>query len=228
LTEQQWLTAAGPEVLLDYLGGAATPRKLRLYACAWGRRLWRKMADGRSRSAVLTAERFADGAATMAELAAAHAAGVEARRAARRRCGRGRSDLRQLGAAAAEAAADVAACAADPNWGAGGAQRAVYGPEHRQRVAGRWALAEAVRDLFGNPFRPVAIDPRWLTSTVVDLARALYEGFTQQAGGQLGMAIIADALMDAGCDAEELLNHCRGDDPHARGCWAVDLLLGKR
>ena len=41
------------------------------------------------------------------------------------------------------------------------------------------------------------------------------------------MAILTDALMDAGCDDEEILGHCRGKGPHVRGCWAVDLLLGK-
>jgi hypothetical protein len=85
-----------------------------------------------------------------------------------------------------------------------------------------------VRDIFGNPFCPVRLEPRWLTSTVVDLARSIYEGFPRQVGGYMGMAILADALMDAGCDSEELLNHLRSAGPHVRGCWAVDLILGKR
>jgi hypothetical protein len=88
-------------------------------------------------------------------------------------------------------------------------------------------LAAVLREIVGNPFRPVALDPRWLTSTVVDLARSIYEGDTRQAGGYLNLPILADALMDAGCDSEELLAHCRGDGPHVRGCWAVDLILGK-
>ncbi|MCE9531608.1 MAG: hypothetical protein K8T89_10870 [Planctomycetes bacterium] len=76
--------------------------------------------------------------------------------------------------------------------------------------------------IFGNPFRPVTIDPRWLTSTVVDLAAAIYE---EHAFDRL--PILADALMDAGCDSDEIIHHCRGDGPHVRGCWVVDLLLGK-
>ena len=79
-----------------------------------------------------------------------------------------------------------------------------------------------LRDIFGNPFRSVEIDPRWRTSNVVDLSQAIYQ---EQAFER--MPILADALMDAGCDSEEMLNHCRGDGPHARGCWVVDLLLGK-
>jgi hypothetical protein len=85
-----------------------------------------------------------------------------------------------------------------------------------------------LRDIFGNPFRPVALDPRWLTSSVVDLARSIYEADPRQDGGYMdGLPILADALMDAGCDSEDLLNHCRGAGPHVRGCWAVDLILGK-
>ncbi len=81
---------------------------------------------------------------------------------------------------------------------------------------------QILRDIFGNPFRPVALDPRWLTSTVIDLARTIYEERVWER-----MPILADALMDAGCDSEEILNHCRGPGPHVRGCWVVDLLLQK-
>ena len=87
--------------------------------------------------------------------------------------------------------------------------------------------AAYLRDIIGNPFRPVSLDPRWLTSTVVDLARSIYEGFPRQAGGYVALPILADALMDAGCDDEPVLNHCRGPGPHVRGCWVVDLILGK-
>jgi hypothetical protein len=79
-----------------------------------------------------------------------------------------------------------------------------------------------LRDIFGNPFRPVTLDPRWLTSSVLDLGRAIYDERAIER-----MPILADALMDAGCDNEEVLNHCRGDGPHVRGCWVVDLILGK-
>ena len=77
-------------------------------------------------------------------------------------------------------------------------------------------------DIFGNPFRPVAIDPDWLTSTVVALARGIYD---DRAFDRL--PILADALQDAGCENADVLTHCRGDGPHVRGCWVVDLLLGK-
>ena len=78
-----------------------------------------------------------------------------------------------------------------------------------------------VRDIFANPFRPVSADPAWLTSTVVQLAAGIY---TDRAFDRL--PILADALQDAGCDNADLLDHCRGPGPHARGCWVVDLILG--
>jgi hypothetical protein len=79
-----------------------------------------------------------------------------------------------------------------------------------------------LRDIFGNPFRPVTLDPRWLTSSVLDLARVIYDERAFER-----MPVLADALMDAGCDNDHILVHCRGDSPHVRGCWVVDLLLGK-
>jgi hypothetical protein len=79
-----------------------------------------------------------------------------------------------------------------------------------------------VHDIFGNPFRRVTLDPSWLTSDVVALARAAYE---ERAFDRL--PILADALEDAGCTDAAILSHCRGPGPHVRGCWVVDLILGK-
>jgi hypothetical protein len=83
------------------------------------------------------------------------------------------------------------------------------------------AQAGLVRDCFGNPFRPVTLDPSWLTSTVVSLAEGIY---ADRAFDRL--PILADALQDAGCDNPEVLDHCRAPGPHVRGCWVVDLILG--
>jgi hypothetical protein len=79
-----------------------------------------------------------------------------------------------------------------------------------------------LRDVFGNPFRPVAFSPDWRTDTVLALARQMYDSREFSA-----MPILADALQDAGCDNDDILSHCRGDGPHVRGCWVVDLVLGK-
>ena len=87
---------------------------------------------------------------------------------------------------------------------------------------GRQRLCAIVRDVFGNPFRPVVFSPEWRTDTVLALTRQMY------AAREFGaMPILADALQDAGCDNTDILEHCRGDGPHVRGCWVVDLVLGK-
>ncbi|MCE9560805.1 MAG: hypothetical protein K8U57_01995 [Planctomycetes bacterium] len=84
------------------------------------------------------------------------------------------------------------------------------------------AQSTVLRDILGNPFHPVIVVPMWLTSTVVVLARQMYESRDFSA-----MPILADALQDAGCDNDDVLNHCRNPGSHVRGCWVIDLLLGK-
>jgi hypothetical protein len=83
-------------------------------------------------------------------------------------------------------------------------------------------IADLLRCVFGNPFRPIAFDPNWRTETVVALASAIY---AERAFDRL--PILADALEEAGCDHADILSHCRGPGPHARGCWVVDGILGK-
>ncbi|MBN9517038.1 hypothetical protein J0H58_00740 [bacterium] len=68
----------------------------------------------------------------------------------------------------------------------------------------------------------VAFNPSWRTEAVVGLARGMYES-----RDFAPMPVLADALEDAGCDQPDILAHCRGDRPHVRGCWVVDLVLGK-
>jgi hypothetical protein len=71
-----------------------------------------------------------------------------------------------------------------------------------------------LRDIFGNPFRPVEFDPAWRTDTVLSLAKGMYESRDFSA-----MPILADALQDAGCDNDDMLNHCRNEQQlHVRGC----------
>jgi hypothetical protein len=84
------------------------------------------------------------------------------------------------------------------------------------------AGCDLLREVLGNPFRPVTVDPAWLTPTVVALAAGIY---ADRAFDRL--PILADALQDAGCDLADIHAHCRGPGPHVRGCWVVDLVLGK-
>ena len=80
-----------------------------------------------------------------------------------------------------------------------------------------------MRDLFGNPFRPVTFSPSWRTDTALSLARTMYD--SRDFGA---MPILADALQDVGCDSDDVLDHCRdAKQPHVRGCWVCDLVLGK-
>jgi hypothetical protein len=83
-------------------------------------------------------------------------------------------------------------------------------------------LANVIRDIFGNPFCPVLLNSSWLTSSVFTLAQQMYEtrDFTL-------VPVLADALQDAGCDNEDVLNHCRATGPHVRGCYVIDLVLQK-
>ena len=79
-----------------------------------------------------------------------------------------------------------------------------------------------LRDLIGNPFRPARVDPAWLTQDVRHLAQVIYEERRFE-----DVPFLADALLDAGCDDEAMLAHCSAREQNGRGCWVVDLLLGK-
>lgn len=80
----------------------------------------------------------------------------------------------------------------------------------------------ALRELFGNPFLSLDFESRWKTDDVMGVARGIYEDRAFER-----MPILADALMDAGCENSEIIAHCGGPGPHVRGCWVVDLILGK-
>ena len=101
--------------------------------------------------------------------------------------------------------------------------------EDQKEKADRKAAARFIHEIAGNPFKPFRFDPAWRTDTVVGLAEAIDTGryFDR-------MPILADALLDVDCDEEAVLRHCRGteahapDGPaHARGCWVIDLILGR-
>jgi hypothetical protein len=86
-----------------------------------------------------------------------------------------------------------------------------------------------LRCIFGNPFRPAAVDPHWRTATVLSLAVSAYDD-RQLPDGSLEPArlgILADALEEAGCTDQGIFDHLRGPGPHVRGCWPVDVLLAK-
>ena len=217
MTEEEWLTCADPKPKLEFLRGKASERKLRLFAVACCRRIWQLLPDERSRHAVEVAERYADAQATEEELLAvgmdasavplnfSDMTSVNATEAALYTTGPTRYllDSRQPGL--------------NPALNAG---LAVSGNALNREQRHQALL---LRDLFGNPFRPIAVDPAWLTPTVVQLAQTIYDDRAFDR-----MPELADALHDAGCHDADILNHCRGLGPHVRGCWVVDLILGKQ
>jgi hypothetical protein len=94
-----------------------------------------------------------------------------------------------------------------------------------------WRLVPGLlRELFGDPFRPTSVDPVWLTPAVLTLARAAYEERALPSGElePARLAVLSDALEEAVCADGELLSHLRSSAPHVRGCWALDLILGKQ
>jgi hypothetical protein len=198
----EWLACTDPLVMLGKLGDRASDRKLRLFACAGCRRLWWLLRDQRSRTAVEVSERYADGLAGPEDLAAA--------------------------AGDATQAADEAERARAPGWNAARSAAMTAGGA---RAAADWVArmaafdADLLRDIFGNPFRPVAGErawPEWAGGTAARLARAIYE---ERRFGDL--PVLADALEETGCTDGEILGHLRGPGPHARGCWVVDLILSR-
>jgi hypothetical protein len=95
-------------------------------------------------------------------------------------------------------------------------------PKRNAREQEEKAQCSVMRDIFGNPFRPVPCSPAWRTSNVISLAQTIYDERQFDR-----MPILGDALEDAGCTSQEILNHCRQTGEHVKGCWVVDLILGK-
>lgn len=102
---------------------------------------------------------------------------------------------------------------------AAGAARPDFTLGCEQENAFQLALA---RDVFANPFRAVRWHAEWLSAPVRELAEAIYAQRHFQS-----MPVLADALEEAGCDEPEILDHCRADMTHVRGCWVIDRILGK-
>jgi hypothetical protein len=240
MTEAEWLACADPESMLDFLrcGGKASDRKLRLFACACCRRIWHLLTDQRPRGAVDLAERYADGGASAAELEEAMSASVPSAWGSPTG-GANWSAQRALDTDASRTAAPMATAAAVALVTTKGTPRRTSNRPSRKWkrlwestvTAEQQAQSALVRDLF-TAFRPVAVGPVWLTrraGAVPSLAQAAYEERELPSGtlDPTRLAVLADALEDAGCSDAELLGHLRGPGPHVRGCWAVDLILDK-
>jgi hypothetical protein len=225
MTEAKWLKSMAPQPLCVYLRGKATDRKLRLFAVACCRQNWHPFPDERCREAVDIAERFAEGTAGPAELRAARLYVRTSRDAYHQyHLDNPAAFLTWAAACDVEDIVDEAA-----SWCAEKACHYAFVPPlfapdlDRVRRLSLQETSDLLRDIFGNPFRPVSFLPSWRTDTAVALARQMYE--SRDFGA---MPILADALQDAMCDNEDILSHCRDvKQSHVRGCWVVDLVLGK-
>jgi hypothetical protein len=213
MNEREWLQCTDPRSMLEFLRGKVSDRKLRLFACAFARAI-RESQHLLGPSTCAVAERYADGLATDEELATE----------------------RRKWACWPEERDPVAPFAYEGAWEGvdwlSSAEKVMkidpdaypHMPIPVDAVLKRSVLL--LRDIFGNPFRPVSLGPavlQWNEGTIVKLAQAIYE---ERAFDDL--PVLADALEDAGCLDADILSHCRQPAEHAKGCWVVDLLLGKK
>jgi hypothetical protein len=241
--EAAWRACADPRPMLNLVRGRVRDRKFRLFACACCRRVDHLITDDRCRRAIEAVEQYHDGEVSQQAYALAERTATDAYMALSRAVGaheasRGASNVEGVrliaSMFAAQAVADCFRNVTDAANGCCGALRghgtADVTNDDQLRAVGerieaeeRAAQAALVRDIF-NPFRPVVLDPAWLTSDVIALARGIYTDRTFSA-----MPILADALQDAGCTDEDVLAHCRDTAlSHVRGCWVVDRILGKQ
>lgn len=219
VTDGEWLECTDPQAMLGFLGRNRSERKLRLFAVACCR-CFHSSNDERFRQAVQVAEQYADGQTTKAALKR----GRQAVRAARHELPA--NDVKVHGQWSVYWLAEVAA--SENAYGGVGEEM------HRLAAQGildlpiktRASVCSLLRCIFGpSPSRPAPLDlatSRWISSTVVAVAQAIYD---ERAFNRL--PILADALEDAGCNDTDIIAHLRGPGPHALGCWPLDLLLGK-
>jgi hypothetical protein len=209
------------------IGYRMSARKLRLFACACCRGIG-DLLDDRTRAALATFERSADGLAGPAELTAARDAAFSAADA-------GAMDDLHDGRAGAHPAYCVAELA--DRWSIGSAALCasrVAAAVGCVGVGDDWPQGQQERQCallrcaFGNPFRPVTFDSAWLAGPVSGLAEAAYTERILPSGelDPARLAVLADALEDNSAGAD-VLAHLRGPGPHVRGCWVIDLCTGR-
>jgi hypothetical protein len=206
LTQAQWAGSAGLERMFRFLWNhrGLSRRKQLLFGVACCRRIWHRLHEEEHRWVVEMAEQLADGFATESDLDEAL------------------GPLSRLGSEVAPFAVYYAAyrpvkCAAFA-----AIRNEWLDDEVDSDPPEQAAQRELLRCLTGTPFRPTPSVAVFLTPGVAATARSIDE---QQAFDRL--PALADAMTEAGCDDGDILSHCRGGGPHARGCWVVDLILGK-
>ncbi len=209
MTEAEWLTGEKTYPLIHFVQDVASDRKLRLAAAAYCRHMWFYMGPA-SRRAVEFGEELADGVADESKRSSIVGATIQA--VLRYTSEDGEYDAERWNY---HTAADMA----------------YRVPCNNGLYAIKWTIgnyghlpggAALIRDIFGNPFRPLSPASAYPSPNVVDLAGKIYDHRTFDL-----MPALADALEKAGCTDAAILDHCRSQTHHVRGCWVVDGLLGK-
>jgi hypothetical protein len=215
VTEAEWNACTQVDRMLKALDPKRHRRKWVLFNCACCRRVWEMMPGDACRAYVEAAERYALGTGLKKDLGPLRGAVNEAL-------------FRSFSSAVPghnPAAAAASTVTNTTSYSAWSAARAVDEPGRVAHRRERQAQAGLLREVVGNPFRPVAVEPAWLKwdgGAVPRVAHAVLA-----AGRFADLPVLADALEEAGCPDADLLGHLRGPGPHVRGCWALDLLLGQ-
>jgi hypothetical protein len=208
MTEAEWLEGTEYQAILDYAYEVASERHLRLFACAVCRLIPGYMESEEDRKGLELTELDVDGLAPEGGLDDLGDEDWDIRW------------YRREGWDASIRAIESYMATDDDDPLPTSSEYCAW----LDMVPKRGALSEIMREIIGNPFRPVVIHPArltWADGTVPRLARVIYD---ERAFDRL--PILADALTDAGCTDEALLAHLRSPGPHVRGCWPVDLILG--
>lgn len=208
MTEQEWFNYSDPTPMLEWLRDKVSDRKLRLFACGYFRRIWHLVTERRCQKIVEISELYADGVVKRQALSGARQKGWNA----------------TVTATAWNVGDDNAWIAAT---------RTAENYHYRDILAAdEWKQDQStlLRCIFGNPFRPIVLDSSWLTPSVLGLAQAAYDERCLPSGtlDKTRLAILGDCLEDAGCRDSDILSHLRHPGEHVRGCWVLDLLLGKK
>jgi hypothetical protein len=222
MNAHQWPACTDPAPMLAHLRPHASDRQWRLFAVACCRRVWRWLDEDAVRNAVAVAERFADARASATDLAFARTRAQQAAEGLHAYQTVIRYVYESAVAATEPWAAEAASATVNAlSWAA---QGGVWGEHHAERAQTQAKQCALLREVFGNPFQPVALDSAWLArnAPVVRLARAIYD---ERAFG--GMPQLAEALERGRCPDAALVAHCRQEGEHVRGCWALDRILEK-
>jgi hypothetical protein len=223
MTEEEWLRGIELGSMVQHLNPSRYDRKLRLFAVACCRSVWSTLDEHPEFQRLIEAsEDFADGKVSQQHLRESHGATVRhdqnrAHRAIRSGAAVYSASWTSSADSYLSCGRELAECMVSPEDLQRGGARVRFAIDQNLRL-----FANHLRDICGNPFRPVTFDPLWRTSDVVGLAQAMYE---ERAFERL--PILSDALMEAGCERKQIIAHCRGEGTHVRGCWIVDLVLGK-